>query len=281
MKLKLLVFFVFVLLVVSCGNKKKEGSTKVEVTKEVLLEQPKHGFLSSKPASRWEESAISRNGTLGILIPGDANIDRIVFSYEKLFMSQYPPYNSPNLGNILGDVRKLILYDIGAEASQIAVEEDIKVGISELAEGDFIWANPHIPACQLEVENLNPIEASEHGRSVNYKTVETTVAYADGNSSVKRKVFVSRKDGISVVKINSLDNNKLSYKFNLNQLPNTAEDFDPKAYLKDLKIKAEGEYLSYSTSFKIGREGSLKGYAVATKIIPTGGVLAADDKSII
>jgi len=43
---------------------------------KLKFENPRHGFVSSKPASISEESLISGNGTIGVLIPGDVNKDR-------------------------------------------------------------------------------------------------------------------------------------------------------------------------------------------------------------
>ena len=275
MKYKFSIVFTVTLLLVSCRNNNKIG-----LTKEVLIEHPKHGFLSSNPASKWEESAISGNGTLGILIPGDINMDRIVFSHEKLFMPQYKPYKAPNLGSRLREIRKLMLQGKETEVAEIAVEEGIKSGISELEKDDFVWTNPHIPACQLELENLNPIKASNYGRSVNYETGEIIVAFGDGKSAINRKAFVSRKDGVSVIKISSLNDDKLSYRFNLNQLPNTSDEFNPEQFVKDVNVTAEGDYLSYGTNFIKSWEGSLKGYNTATKIIPTGGTLTTQNGAI-
>ena len=53
------------------------------------------------------------------------------------------------------------------------MEEGIKAGIKDLD-----WTNPLIPACQIEIENLNPIQQTEYARSINYETGETKVAFS-------------------------------------------------------------------------------------------------------
>ncbi|WP_420401940.1 glycosyl hydrolase family 95 catalytic domain-containing protein [Flagellimonas sp.] len=260
---------------VSCNSEKQLDIASV------FDQSPEHGFVSHKPASKWEESAISGNGTLGILIPGNPHKDRMVISHEKLFMPEYPPYDAPNLGGRLNEIRELVLEGKEQEASMIAVEEGVKIGI----EDEFIWTNPHIPACQLELENLNPTKDDLYARKVNYETGEITINYGLENEVISRRAFVSRPDSVAVLHIQSLTAGKLNYKFNLNQLPlpeaEEEEDaFDPSEFVSKLDIKAQSDYLSYETTFEREWEGSLKSYTVVSKIIPRNGSLEVDGNSI-
>ena len=59
--------------------------------------------------TKWEESLISGNGTIGTLMPGNVNKDRVVLSHEKLFLPKYAPAKAPHLGSRLAETRELIL----------------------------------------------------------------------------------------------------------------------------------------------------------------------------
>jgi hypothetical protein len=146
----------------------REGKRSIafeELLNDLRIENPKHGFVSAKPASKWEESMISGNGTIGVLIPGEVNKDRIVLSHERLFLPKTPPVSPPDLGSRMEETRACLFNEEYDRAADILIEESKKVGIE-----DLVWTNPHIPACQIEFESLNPVEPVSYARSVNYES---------------------------------------------------------------------------------------------------------------
>ena len=287
-KLKSLILVsVLLFLAVSC---KTELTTIDKLTSELKFENPSQGFISSKPATIWDESMICGNGTLGLLIPGDANKDRFVLSHESLFMPKFPPTKAPDLGSRLDDTRNYILNGESEKAADILVQEGEEVGIDQM-----IWTNPHIPACQIDFEALDPLNVVNYARSVNYETGEAKVALGDGSKIIHRNAFVSRSDSVAVIQFNSPSGNKLNYRFRLNQLPNVKGDiadvgapgtgdlndfeneFNTENYVNSLDIQADGNFLTYTTEFKKKWEGSLKGYTVITKIIPVNGTISSKE----
>ncbi len=271
-------------LFVGC-RPEKELITFEELLAKLQIENPKHGFVSSKPASIWEESLISGNGTIGVLIPGDVNNDRIVLSHERIFLPRTPPIKGPDLGNILEETRKVLLEGDFDAAADLFEKESLKAGFTR----DFVWTNPHIPACQLEFESLIPIENRSYARTVNYETGEVKVAFSDDELIVHRDAFVSRENNLAVVRFSSPNNAKLNYRFRLNELPvqnskvdNASEEFryDPKEFLESVDKHAENDLLSYHVKFKEKWKGSLEAYSTIAKIIPTGGTLRVIDEWI-
>jgi alpha-L-fucosidase 2 len=301
-------------LAISC---KQDNPTVAKLCDELKINNPKHGFVSALMPTKWEESLISGNGTLGTLMPGNPNIDRLVLSHEKLFLPKYAPAKAPDLGSRLEETRQLIFNGKYEEAGEIMMEEGNKVGIK-----DLIWTNPQIPACQIELKSLNPIEQTAYARSTNYETGETKVAFTNGKSIIHRNAFVSRTDDVAVLNITSPSKSKLSYKFRLNQLPDEVDDFEfipgvsnnPDDYsvkgnnavrgnkedhesfisedeedeekedefntanfVEPFQVTIEGNFITYTVECKKKWNGSLKSYAVVTKVIPTNGVLTVED----
>lgn len=299
----------------NCTN----NTTIDELTNELKFENPKHGFVSALMPTKWEESLISGNGTIGTLMPGNPNKDRVVLSHEKLFLPKYAPTKAPDLGSRLEETRQLIFNGEYEKAGEIMMEEGKKAGIK-----DLIWTNPHIPACQIELISLNPIEQTAYARSTNYETGETKVAFTNGKSIIHRNAFVSRTDDVAVLNISSPSKSKLSYKFRLNQLPdevdasefipgvsNNPDDYSVKGnnavrgnkeevddesfiseeeddeenedafntanFVEPFQIAIENNIITYTTEFKKKWNGSLKSYAVVTKVIPTNGILTVED----
>jgi hypothetical protein len=272
---------IILILTISCRT---EYSTIERLTRELKFENPSHGFISSEPASIWDESMICGNGTIGLLIPGEVNNELFVLSHESLFMPKFPPTKAPDLGSRFDETRNYILGGEPEKTADILVQEGEKVGIDQM-----IWTNPHIPACQIDFEALHSINVVSYARTVNYETGEAKVALGDGSAIIHRNSFVSRSDSVAVMQFNSPSGHKLNYRFRLNQLPNVKGDiadvgapgtgdlndfeneFNTENYVNSVDIQVDGNFMTYTTEFKNKWEGSLKGYAVITKIIPVNG----------
>ncbi|MHC4255557.1 MAG: glycosyl hydrolase family 95 catalytic domain-containing protein [Planctomycetota bacterium] len=236
---------------------------------ELLIEFPEHGFVSKLPASKWEESMLTGNGTIGALVPGEPLNERIILCHENLFMPEYPPYPAPPLYKYLDRMRELTLNGQGNKASELLVEAGEEVGID-----DMIWTNPLIPACQLEVKSLSDEKVTNYARSVNYETGEATTAWKVGDRIFKRDVFFSRANNVGVMRIIASEPGSLNFKLHLSQLP-IDEEGEEESSVDELILEAsswaEGDRLLYSTTFKKQWENSLKGYKVDAKIRASGG----------
>jgi hypothetical protein len=271
---------------ISCSQKKKYTNQVEKLCNELRFENPEHGFVSSKPASIWEESLICGNGTIGVLIPGDVNKDRIVLSHEKIFLPKNGPMKGPDLGSITENIRIQLLEGNYDGAAELFEKQSLKAGFTQ----EFVWTNPHIPACQLEFESLKPIENKIYARTVNYETGEAKVAFSDNNTIIHRDAFVSRYNNVAVIKFSSPSNSKLYYKFKLSEMPINKSDveateeefkYNPEDFLESLNINAENHFLTYSVEFKIKWKGSLKSYKTVVKILPTNGNVKVDEKSLV
>jgi len=265
-----LIFGLDVFGISACSN---------ETDKKLLIEIPEHGFVSLLGPKRWEESLVSGNGTLGALVPGDPLKERIIFSHEKLFMPEYPPTEAPDLASHMDKIREWVIAGKGDKATEFAVELGNKVGIEGL-----IWTDPLIPACQLEIETLNPGKVSNYARGVDFESGETITAWETESGFFERRLFASRPDQLIALHI-SAPESELNIRMRLATLPQTDEEMDheAEAFMEDKLIKDartnvdERGWLSYTTEFKKKWDGSLKGYLVESRVIPTGGNMKASD----
>ena len=272
MNLKQIVFL-WVIFVPAFIFAQSAGSAK-QLCERLKFSYPEHGFVSAKQASKWEESMITGNGTIGALIPGYPQKETIILSHEKLFMPEYPPTKAPAIGKHLSTIREYVLNGQGEKAADLAVELGKQAGIDEL-----IWTDPLVPACQLEIESLEPDSVINYARSVDYETGEAITAWETPSGVFHRRMFISRPDSIGVVKISSPTGNKLNLTLGLNQLPaeqsertNDIEDeFNFSALIEkvDTSINDNG-LLTYTTKFRKKWTGSLKGFTVQCKIITNG-----------
>jgi alpha-L-fucosidase 2 len=243
----------------------------------LLIDPPEHGYVTTLPPSKWEESMLTGNGTIGALVLGFPLKERIILSHEKLFMPENPPTPAPDLGANLGTIRSLVLEGKGEQASELAVQLGKEAGIEGM-----IWTNPLIPACQMEIEALKREEIVNYARSVNYETGEAITAWQTSRGIYQRNIFTSRPDGINVLKVFSPDQDPVELKLRLAQLPtgdsDEEEEFSTDELIEDvsLSLDEKGE-LKYITEFKKKWKGSLKGYVVESRVKLSSGTMAEKD----
>ncbi len=254
------IFILFALSVSFCQN---------------LLDKLEHGFISKWQATKWEESMLTGNGTIGALVIGNPLNERIILSHEKLFMPEYPPEKAPDLGAHLEEIRELTLKGEGEKAAALAVELGKKAGIDEL-----VWTDPLVPACQLEIKSLSEDSILNYYRSVNYENGEAVTAWQTDEGIYQRRIFASRPDSIIVLKIFSPSGAKQNIKVRLSQLPveeseknsDLEEDFSSNELIEQVDATVNGDgTLTYFTHFRKKWQGSLKGYFVESKVIAKNG----------
>jgi hypothetical protein len=272
MRLQILNFLIIVFTLSAC-----QSSSKIDtLVNNLEIDYPQHGFISLNPASRWEESLISGNGSIGLTMPGNALQDRIVFGHEKLIMPEYQPYEAPDLGSRLPEIREAVFNGNNDVATMIVEEQAKKVGIEGM-----IWTNPPVPACQLEFESLDKDSVQSYVRSTNFATGEITVAYHTGDKLEHRNAFVSRTEKLAIIKFTGLNGTKLNYKFALNPLPvKKGSNFRPEDYV-DINIKTSDVYLHYNSRFKKQWNGSVKGHDLLAKIVVGKGEVRVKDNHIV
>lgn len=264
-----LFLILLIIAAFSCGP--GEGGSTAH---KKLITKPDFGFVSKLKATKWEEYMVTGNGTLGAMVAGDPMSERIILSHEKLFMPEFPPTKAPDLGSNLEKIRRLVLDGKGREASELALELGVEAGIHS-----FIWTDPPVPACQLEIESPGTGEVQDYERGVDYETGEAITAWRTENGVFKRKVFVSRPDQAWVMEMGTEGSALPDLRMRLATLPmdDEARDENHQEFFGDEMIEAiqasaeQNGLLSYTTLFKKQWDGSLKGFLVEARVTPEGG----------
>ena len=261
--------------IASCNPNTKDDTAHRASESDFILPIPNHGYLTTRPAEKWEESMLTGNGTIGALVFGNPLQETLILSHEQLFMPQYPPFDPPDLGSRLAEMRRLILNGNSEGAAELVTEAGQEVGID-----DMIWTNPLVPACQMELVALNNEDVQDYARSVNYETGEAITAWETASGQFRRSTFTSRADNAIITKITSANEGTLNLNISLSQLPVNEEEnseeqefrFDDLIELVDVQVSPDGQ-LSYSTKFRKQWDGSLKGYIVETSVLTEGGTM--------
>ena len=219
---------------------------------------PERGFISSQPGETWEQGLISGNGTLGANVLSQPLDETIIFTHHHLFLPMGAPTMPPDQSARLFEIRQLIDKGLYKQATQLQFELSGQEG--------FMYPDPFVPAFDMGIKMNTEKEIHDYVRSTNFENGETLVHWSDKNESYDRRLFVSRASGMVVMQITgskkgilnceiklkrTIPSNKLNYNYVQGSL-NVAS-----THISDVKIGAEGNFLSYKNSFTKAYPGSI------------------------
>jgi hypothetical protein len=237
------------------------------------LHVPERGFVSSQPGETWEQGLISGNGTIGASMLSRPLDDLIVFSHERVFLPERPPLMPPDAGPRLFEIRQLIDRGLYRQATQLVFDISDQEG--------FRYPDPFVPAFDLSVRMNGRMEVRDYARSTNFETGEVTVRWADGRGAFARTLFVSRADGVAVLRITGPAPGAIDCRLEL--VPRQPDHARFRRNIADLERTADGTSLTYRNTYANAYPGSihvLEGVADVKRIggtaIPDGGALVIE-----
>ena len=166
---------------------------------DLYLEHPDKGFVSTVPAERKDDNLITGNGTIGALVPGNVEQDRILFSHELLYCPVYKPMPAPPVWEHMEKYREWIFNREGNKAVRHIWEIGQEMGYPFTT----WWTDSYIPAGYLVFDMPGTHASGGYARATDWESGLTTVAWSDVKDVFHRKLFVSRADGMSVMQIES------------------------------------------------------------------------------
>jgi alpha-L-fucosidase 2 len=238
------------------------------------LPVPERGFVSIRPAKNWEEGLITANGTLAINALSRPLNERIIFNHERLFMPMGKPHVPPDQSARLPEIRKLIEEGKCKEAEKLQFELSGQKG--------FMYPDYYVPAFDLTLDSDPQGEVRDYARSVDFQTGEAVVHWADDRGAFERRMFVSRKHGLAVIKLTSPKPGSLNVKLRLEAREPSDEfnndndiakksDESFKEHFGDLKSSAGADWLTFSARFLRSYPGSIQALEGRGRLVLSGG----------
>ena len=245
------------------------------------IDVPERGFVSTSSASTWEEGLISGNGTIGANVFCRPLDETVIFTHERHFLPMGPPTMPPDQSTRLFEIRNLIDRGLYKQATQLQFDLSCQTG--------FMYPDPFVPAFDLGLEMNTEREINDFARSLNFATGESRVHWSDKNGSYDRYLFVSRKDGVVVMKITASKPGLIDCTFKMkrrfpsdklpaNQLDGTSSRYG--SHIADMKIGAQAEFLTYEHSFAKAYPGSIQKCEGVAGIYLDGGELTTTRENI-
>ncbi|MFW2479375.1 MAG: glycosyl hydrolase family 95 catalytic domain-containing protein [Lentimonas sp.] len=151
------------------------------------------GMTLVTPSDQWREALPAGNGTVGALVYGSINQERVLFNHNELWylgnISELP-----DMSEDLPIVRQLMLDGNYLESNNYYSKK--------LRERGFSGRNAvYHPAFDLLLTSDTEKIFQNYSRTVDFETGEIAVNWRDGDTSFSRRLFVSIPDGVSVMSI--------------------------------------------------------------------------------
>ncbi len=240
---------------------------------------PERGFISTTPATTWEEGLISGNGTIGANVFGRPQDETIVFTHERLFLPQGPPHQPPDKGNRLFEIRQLIDRGLYRQATQLAFD------FSE--QSSFMYPDPFVPAFDLRIRTPEAGEVRDYFRAVDFTTGEAIVRWDDDRGYHVRSLFVSREHGVTVLDLRgkavdcrlALEPRRPEEKLDQRTRERSKHIFED--FVTDIEIEATPEGLTWRNRFTSAYPGSIQGLDGVVRVFPEGGKVRADGSELV
>lgn len=251
------------------GVSSYQGPDVAKVAADMGIPNLRKGFISERPAEDWTKAIVTGNGVMGAMILGDPLNETIVMNRANLWLPLNQPLPPVDTASHLPEIRDLMSQGEYQKAADFVV----KLSHAEGYEWKR-WTDSYAPAFDLKVEMQSPGEIGNYLRGVDFDTGVAAVRWEDERGRFLRRTFISRPDNIAVLCITGPGKGSVNCTLQLAQTPGARG-------VKDYKATADGDWLTYRTSFAHGWPGSLQGCEGVSRIIVKNGTRKTDGDKLV
>jgi hypothetical protein len=257
-------------LIIDLAAGSSPGAPRSVAQDPKTLAAPERGFVSSEPGATWEQGLLSGNGTIGASVLGRPLDEIVVFSHKHMLVPERDPLLPPGTATRLFEIRRLIDRGLYAQAGQMAVDAS--------AQKEFLYPDPLMPAFDLRIQMGAEGSVSDYVRSTDFATGETTVHWSDGRGVFERRLFVSRADGIAVMRIAGPGRGTVNCRLELS--PREPDNPRFKADVTSLATTTDASMLTFRHGFAHAYAGSIQGLEGVARVVARNGTTATDGPAL-
>lgn len=245
---------------------------------ERAIDMNSHGYTLSRPAGCWEEGILCGNGTLGAIVMGNPEQEKIIFSHERLVI----PFNGKErpieMSDYLPAIRKMIAEGMEEDACHALVD------LYEKEHNDkykLVWTEPFFPAAELNINTESVGRFTDYRRSLNFSNGEATVQFKTDDRLFSRRAFISRTAQACIIHLDSGDVHS-NYELSLSQPAMLEEDTEFFASFFGAEpgfIPHEADNRHAAVLIREFQE-TQTGYAVVATVVDCDGDFAVNRESI-
>ncbi|MCE9613535.1 MAG: glycoside hydrolase N-terminal domain-containing protein [Lentisphaerae bacterium] len=158
-----------------------------------------------QPAARWQDALPCGNGTLGAMVYGNVQHERVLINHEALWFRTAKP-ELPDVSAHVPALRHLLATGQYAAAPNFLAD---KLSAANPALGT-IWVDPYHPAFDIEVIHAPHPPFAYYRRQLDLATGVARVTWLAAGTTYTREVFVSRADDVVVMRLRASRRRRIS-----------------------------------------------------------------------
>ncbi|WP_340111334.1 glycoside hydrolase family 95 protein [Maribellus mangrovi] len=231
-----------------------------------LVEDDKNGWRDDP---EWLKALPLGNGSLGAMVFGDVNNERIQLSEESMWSGSVDDNDNPEAREAQAEIRRLLLEGKYKEATELTNRTQICKGAgSGHGNGATVPFGCFQTMGDLRIDFQNKGEYQNYYRELNLETAVASVTFTKGGVNFKREIFTSYPDQVLVARFTADKPGQLSFSCTLDR---------PEYFT----TTAENDQLIMSGSLVDGKGGKNLEYLVRLKAVNKGGEFVYNDSQLI
>ncbi|WP_411825535.1 glycosyl hydrolase family 95 catalytic domain-containing protein [Luteolibacter sp. AS25] len=168
-----------------------------------------------KPAVEWTDALPIGNGSLGAMVYGGVEMERIQFNHDTLWAGGPHSYSRKGASKFLPEIRQLLFDGKQKEAEDLAMKEFMS---------DPLGQAPYQPFGDLTVEFPDMGNQVDYERSLDLDGAIASTSFSVDGVRYTRTVIASNPDGVMAVRIEADEPGKVEFTAKLSTLHTKATE---------------------------------------------------------
>ena len=228
-----------------------------------------------EPASGWTDALPVGNGSMGAMVFGGVEKDRIQFNHDTMWAGEPRSYAHEGAVEVLPELRKLLYEGKQKEAHELGMERFMSVPLRQA---------PYQPFGDLWLEFAGTEGATDYRRALDLDGALATTMYTVDGVEYTRTVFASYPDGLIAIRVEADKPGKVSFAASLStpheKAPHVARLDDTTLRLTGVVDDGKGKQAAFKGV--MGFEARLQVEAEGgSAVVSDAGIQVADADAVV
>lgn len=256
------------LIFISCNDAKQEAHLKL------WYNQPADALAEDSPSGwnddpEWLKALPLGNGSLGVMVFGDVNKERIQLNEESMWSGSYDDNDNPEAFAAQAKIRQLLFEGKYREATELTNQTQICKGAgSGHGNGATVPFGSFQTLGSLWIDNGKQSSYENYYRELDLDDAVVRIKYTQDGVNYQRELFVSEPDQVMVMRITADKPEQITFTCGMDR---------PEYY----NTYAENDRLVMSGTLSDGKGGKGLEYAVNLKAVNKNGTVQYKDSLLI
>ena len=262
--------FCFLLLLSNCDKKVEEASSL-----KLWYNQPADATVKdfTKPTKddpEWLKSLPLGNGSLGAMVFGGVNKERIQLNEESMWSGSVDDNDNPEALPAQAEIRRFLFEGKYKEATELTKKTQIAKGAgSGFGKGANVPFGSFQTLGDLWIDFDSQSEYQNYHRELDLENATVNVSYTQDGVEYKREIFVSHPDQVMAIKFTANKPGKISFTSSLTrperyQVSSKADQLIMQGALSDGK---DGDGLKYMARLSASNKNGEVNYSDSTLVV--------------